>query len=42
MQTRAPIAGLLHRRLTARSTLDGTMLVLHGPYTVLDVAAGLG
>jgi hypothetical protein len=35
-------ARLFPRRLTARSTLEGTMLVLHGPYTVLDVAAGLG
>ncbi len=35
-------ARLFPRRLTARSTLEGTMLVLHGPYTVLDVAEGLG
>lgn len=35
-------ARLFPRRLTARSTLEGTRLVLHGPYTVQDVAAGLG
>lgn len=34
-------ARLFPRRLTMRGTLEGAMLVVHGPYTVEDVAAGL-
>lgn len=34
-------ARLFPRRLTMRGTLEGALVVLHGPYTVEDVAAGL-
>lgn len=35
-------ARLLPRRLGARGTLDGTALTLFAPYTIADVASGIG